>query len=809
MSERRNDSLKSSSLDLLDNKLNIPESTIDVLKDEVYISENVIPLIPIRGVVVFPDTIVHFDIGREKSLSALNQAMLLDKHVFLAVQQDERIEEPVIEDLSSYGTVVKIKQVLKLQNGIVRVLVEGLYKAKLKELISSNPYYQASVEEVGDFDSDTENLKPLARHMKKLFIKYAKSINFPIEDMSIRLSSYKDIEKYTYMVASRLITIPNTHLEILAKDTLEERMKEIIFLLEDEIKIIKLEQDIAKKTKDKMDKQQKEYYLRQQIKVIQEELGDKEDIYTEISKYREKIKKLKLPKHVVEKLEAEIKKLEKCDMFSAESGNIRNYIDTVLEIPWKKTSKDTESIEKIKDILEKDHYGLEEVKERILEFIAVRKLSDSLNAPIICLVGPPGVGKTSIARSIARSLNRKFVRMSLGGVRDEAEIRGHRRTYIGAIPGRIISNMKDAKVVNPLFLLDEIDKMGADYKGDPSSAMLEVLDPEQNNTFKDHYLELEYDLSKVMFLTTANSLNTIPRPLLDRMEIIEVPSYTDVEKRMIAKNYLVTKQLKEHGIKPSSLKITDEAINTIVSGYTREAGVRTLQRQISKVCRKSAIKIIENEKTKIKIDNSNIEEFLGPFVFKNEENKLKDEIGVVTGLAWTQYGGDTLPVEVAVMKGNGKLELTGKLGEVMKESAKTGYSYIRANAEKYGVDEEFHKKYDIHIHAPEGAVPKDGPSAGVSMITAMVSALSKKPVRGDIAMTGEVTLTGNVLAIGGVKEKTLSAYKAGIRTVILPEENRKDIVKIPEDIKEEMNFVFAEKVDSVISTALRGEVNDN
>lgn len=809
MKEKRNNSLESTELNLIDSN-NILSVQDNVSKEIEEVKEQrIMPLIPIRGIVVFPDTVIHFDIGREKSLSALNQAMLTDKYIFLTIQEDERVEEPNIEEMSKIGTVVKVKQILKLQNGIVRVLVDGLYKANLKEITSMSPYYESRIEEIEDLQGDVDNIKALARHMKKLFMKYAKGINYPMDDIGGRLSSVKEIRKFTYIVASRLLTLPNAHIEILKKDSLEDRIKEISSLLNDEIKVLELEQSIAKKTKDKMDKQQKEYYLKQQMRVIQEELGEKEDIYTEIEGYREKIKKLKLPDYVVEKLDSELKKLEKSDVFSSESGNIRTYIDTVLSIPWKKASKDTENIEKIKTVLENEHYGLEDVKERILEFIAVRKLSNGLNGPIICLVGPPGVGKTSIAKSIAKSLNRRFVRMSLGGVKDEAEIRGHRRTYIGAIPGRIISNMKDSKVVNPLFLLDEIDKMGADYKGDPASAMLEVLDPEQNNTFKDHYLEIEYDLSKVLFVTTANSLSTIPRPLLDRMEVIEVPSYTDVEKKMIAKNYLINKQLNIHGIKSKSLKIEDEAIDTIVSSYTREAGVRNLQRELAKICRRSAVEIIENEKAKIKIDNSNIEKYLGPAVFKNNENEIEDEVGVVTGLAWTQYGGDTLPVEVVIMKGNGKLELTGKLGDVMKESAKTGYSYVRANAKKFGIDEEFYKKHDIHIHAPEGAVPKDGPSAGVSMVTAMVSALSNKPVRGDIAMTGEVTLTGNVLAIGGVKEKTLSAYKAGIRTVILPEENRKDIVKIPEDIKDKMQFVFAKKVDSVIKTAIRGEKNEN
>lgn len=810
MSEKRDENYEDIKISTIEEILNADD--VDPNKKPILYRDGkreIMPCLPIRGMVVFPNTVVHFDVGRKKSLAALNSAMENDKLIFLSTQYDETIEEPNVHDLSDGGTVVKVKQVLKLQNGIVRVLVEGLYKAELREFTSTDPFYIAGIEVANDRFDNLESVKAMARHMRKLFTRYAKGINLTVDEMSIRLSSFEEIQKYTYMVASRLITLPHMHESILNATSLEERLNDVNFLLEDEIKVIRLEQKIAKKTKEKMDKQQKEYYLKQQMRAIQEELGDKEDVFTEIDKYREKMKELKVPSHVVEKLESEFKKLEKSDSYSSEGGNIRTYIDTVFSIPWKKATKDSASIEKIKGVLEKEHYGLFDVKERILEYIAVGKLNKGLHGPIICLVGPPGVGKTSIARSIANSINRKFVRMSLGGVRDEAEIRGHRRTYVGAIPGRIISGMKDAKVVNPVFLLDEIDKMGNDYKGDPASAMLEVLDPEQNNTFKDHYLEVEYDLSKVLFITTANSLNTIPRPLLDRMEVIEVSGYTDVEKLMIAKNYLISKQLEIHGIKKGSLKISDDALKMIISDYTREAGVRSLQRQLSKVCRKAAMKIVENEKIKINLNSSNIEEYLGPSKYKYNESLLKDEIGVVTGLAWTQYGGDTLPVEVVVMSGSGKLELTGKLGDVMKESARTGYSYVRANAKKYGIEEDFYKKYDIHIHAPEGAVPKDGPSAGVAMITAMVSALSKKPVRGDVAMTGEVTLTGNVLAIGGVKEKSLSAYRAGIRTIILPEENRKDIIKIPEDIRNELNFVFAEKVDVVLNAAIRGEVNDN
>ncbi|KMT22756.1 endopeptidase La [Clostridium cylindrosporum] len=780
---------------------------LDIYKDY---KREVATLIPIRGMVVFPGNTVHFDVGREKSLAALESAMKNDKLIFLVSQFNPAIEEPTKDDLELSGTVSRVKQVLKLQNGVVRVLVEGIYKGELDQFLRIEPYYEALIAIPEEKYDDLDEVKAIARVLRKLFVRYVKDVKVPVDDVSsIRLISFEDIQKYTYLVASKLITLPHMQSSILNKKSLKERIELLIELLEDELKIIKLEKSIAKKTNEKMEKHQKEYYLKQQIRVIQEELGDKEDIITEIEKYRDKIKELKLPNHVADKLNSEIKKLEKVDSLSGEGANIRTYIDTVFKVPWKKSSKDNYNLEKVKDILEKSHYGLEDVKERILEYVAVRKLNNGLKGPIICLVGPPGVGKTSIASSIAASMNRKFVRMSLGGVKDEAEIRGHRRTYVGAIPGRVISSMLDVGVVNPVFLLDEIDKMGSDYKGDPASAMLEVLDPEQNKTFKDHYLELEYDLSKVFFITTANTLDTIPRPLRDRMEIIEVSGYTDIEKKAIAREYLVSKQAQEHGIKKDALKITDDALKLIVSDYTRESGVRNLQRQIAKVCRKTAVKFAEDENLKIIIEGKDVVDYLGPSIFKYKEGGLKDKVGVVMGLAWTQYGGDTLPVEVAIMKGTGKLELTGKLGDVMKESAKIAYSYVRANSDKYGIDEEFYKKYDIHIHAPEGAVPKDGPSAGVTMVTAIVSALSKNPVRGDIAMTGEVTLTGNVLAIGGVKEKSLSAYRAGIKTIILPEENRKDIDKVPEYIRQDINFVFAEKVDVVLNTALRGELNDN
>ncbi|MEF9952803.1 MAG: endopeptidase La [Clostridium sp.] len=768
-----------------------------------------LPLLPVRGLVVFPYTVVHFDVGREKSLAAVNAAMEKDKLLFLTTQLNEGIEEPTQKDMSLSGTVASIKQVLKLQNGIIRVLVEGLYKADLKALVGLEPYYIGNVVQYDEEYEDFDETRAYARQLKSLYGEYSIAMNMKVEAPRLKFTSYKEIDKYVYITSSAMVSIPGFHETLINKRTLIERIEFIMEVLNDETKVLNLEKEIAKKTRDRMDKQQREYYLKQQIKTIQSELGVVNDSFIIAEEFRDKMSKLTLPEAVSEKLTQEIAKFEASEGATAESSTIRTYIETVLSLPWSEETVDTAKLNKVKKILETSHYGLEDVKERILEFIAIRKLNQGLKGPILCLVGPPGVGKTSIAKVIAESMNRNFIRMSLGGVRDEAEIRGHRRTYVGAIPGRIISNLKDSKVKNPVFLLDEIDKMSSDHKGDPASAMLEVLDPEQNSTFKDHYLELEYDLSKILFITTANSLDTIPGPLRDRMEVISLAGYTDVEKIKIAKDYIVSKQLDEHGIEKGSLRISEEAIKYIIEGFTRESGVRSLQRYIGKICRKAAVELVDSPEKKIRITAKNIEKYLGPAKYSYDEVNKEDEIGVVTGLAWTQYGGDTLPVEVTVMKGTGKLSLTGKLGEVMQESGKIGYSYVRANAKKYGIDEEFYKNVDLHIHAPAGAIPKDGPSAGVTMITAMISALSKRPIRSDIAMTGEVTLTGNVLPVGGIKEKALSAYRSGIKTIIIPEQNKSDLDKIPSYIKDDMEFILAKKVDVVLETALRGEQNDN
>lgn len=594
---------------------------------------------------------------------------------------------------------------------------------------------------------------------------------------------------------------------ILETIDVHERIEKLLIFIEEEIQIVQIEKEISNKVKTKIDKSNKEYFLREQIKAIQQELGEDEQA-REVSKYVSYLRKSKLSKQVKEKAQYEIDRLLKAN--SGDANYIRNYLDWLIALPWGKATKDSFDIDKVSKVLDDEHYGLQEVKERILEYLAVKQYTKSLKGPILCLVGPPGVGKSSIAESIADSLNRKFVRISLGGIKDEAEIRGHRRTYIGAMPGRIIYALKEAKVNNPLILLDEIDKLSNDYKGNPADALLEVLDPNQNKTFRDSFMEVDIDLSNILFVTTANSLETIPRALLDRMEIIEVSGYTYEEKFNIAKKHLLKRVMKECNVDESKIKISDNAIKEIINGYTRESGVRSLEREINKVIRKSIIELIKSKKESIKISSNNLEKYLGPIIYEFENKEKEDKVGVVTGLAWTAYGGDTLPVEVAVMKGNGKLELTGQLGDVMQESAKTAYSYVRANSDKYNISEEFYKKYDIHIHVPEGAVPKDGPSAGVTMVTALVSALSNKKVKGNVAMTGEVTLTGRVLPIGGVKEKCLAAHRIGIDTIILPKENKKNVNEIPPSIKSKLNLIFADKVEEVLQNALIGvDISDN
>ncbi|WP_411680520.1 endopeptidase La [Clostridium thailandense] len=763
----------------------------------------ILPLIPLRGITIFPYMVIHFDVGREKSILALEEAMIVDQKIFLVSQKEAKIEEPEEEDIYTMGTICNIKQILKLPGDTVRVLVEGESRGRLGKYVDKSPFFKAEIEILEDEGCiETNKCEALVRSVRKSFDDYTKlSGNIPVETI-VTLEELDNPGRLSDVISSYLMLKQENKQELLETFDIEERLQKLLNILINEVDILKLERKIGVKVKNKIDKVQKEYYLKEQLKAIQEELGEEDEDKREITRYKNKITKAKLPKEAKEKALYELDRLKNSGSYSAEGGVIRTYLDWILDLPWNNETKDNLDIKSARQVLEKEHYGLEDVKDRIIEYLAVKKMSNSLRGPILCLVGPPGVGKTSIAKSIAHALNRNFVRMSLGGVRDEAEIRGHRKTYIGAIPGRIIYGMKQAKSKNPLFLLDEIDKMSNDFKGDPADALLEVLDAEQNSTFRDHYLELEYDLSKVLFITTANSLETIPRPLLDRMEVIEVSGYTTEEKFHIAKNHLLSKKLKEHEVDENKIKLSDSSIYFIIENYTRESGVRSLERKISSLIRKAIAEIVEKDKEKIIINTNKAKSYLGPEIFTYEKISQEDKIGVVMGMAWTGYGGDTLPVEVTVMPGTGKLELTGKLGDVMKESGRAGYSYVRANAHRYGIEEDFYKNKDIHIHVPEGAVPKDGPSAGVTMITAMVSALSERKVKHNVAMTGEITLTGRVLAIGGLKEKSLAAYRAGIDTVIIPKENEKDLLKIPKTVKSKLKFILADNIDIVLENAL-------
>lgn len=765
----------------------------------------IVPLLPLRGLLVFPTMVLHLDVGREKSVQALEKAMMNDHFIFLTTQKDTSIEDPTEDDFFEMGTLTQVKQMLKLPNGTFRVLVEGLKRGKIEKFLRTDEYFEVRIqtyenEEVKDFEE--EALMRMILDLFEQYIKMSKKVS------AETFASVQDIEepgRLADIVASYLPLKLKDKQDLLEKVNVKDRMNAIITFLNNEKEVIQLERKIGQRVKQSMERTQKEYYLREQMKAIQKELGDKEGKSSEIEILKEKIEKAGMPDHVFEAAMKELDRYEKLPGTSAESAVIRNYLDWLIALPWKTETKDDINIKRAERILNEDHYGLEKVKERVLEYLAVQQLTNSLKGPILCLVGPPGVGKTSLARSVARSLNRKFVRVSLGGVRDESEIRGHRRTYVGAMPGRIIQGMRKAGTINPVFLLDEIDKMSNDFRGDPSSAMLEVLDPEQNKNFSDHYIEETYDLSKVMFIATANDLSTIPGPLRDRMEIISIAGYTEIEKLHIAKDYLIKKQLKEHGLQKQQLQIRDDAILSIVRYFTREAGVRGLERQIAKICRKTAKIITSGEKKRVIVTNKNIEEFLGKKIFYYGQAEKEDQVGVATGLAYTAFGGDTLQIEVSLAPGKGKLVLTGKLGDVMKESAQAAFSYVRSSAEKFGIDPMFHEKYDIHIHVPEGAVPKDGPSAGVTITTALVSALTGKPVRREVGMTGEVTLRGRVLAIGGLKEKTLSAHRAGLTTIILPKDNERDLDDIPESVREELTFIPVTHVDEVLKNAIVGE----
>lgn len=763
----------------------------------------VLPLIPLRGITIFPYMVLHFDVGRDKSILALEEAMESCQEIFLVAQKEAKLEDPEEKDIFEIGAVCNVKQILKLPGNTVRVLVEGIDRGRISKYIQNAPFFKAEIEILKDEEcKEDKKCEALLRNLRKAFDEYIKlSGSIPTEAL-ISLDDMESPGRLADVISSYLMLKQEKKQELLEAYDVLTRLEKLLIIINNEIDILKLEKKIGIKVKNKIDKVQKDYYLREQLKAIQEELGEEDEDKKEITGYKNKINKAKLPKAVKEKALYELDRLKNNGSYSAEGSVIRTYLDWILDLPWNKETKDNTDIKLAREILGKEHYGLEDVKQRIIEYLAVKTMSNKIKGPIICLVGPPGVGKTSIAKSIAHALNRNFVRMSLGGVKDEAEIRGHRKTYIGAIPGRIIYGMKQAKSKNPLFLLDEIDKLSNDFRGDPADALLEVLDSEQNSTFRDHYLELDFDLSDVMFITTANSLETIPRPLFDRMEIIEVSGYTSEEKFHIAEEHLIPKQLKEHNIEDTKITFSDSAIYNIINNYTRESGVRELERKIASIIRKSIAEMLEKDKTSVNITGNHVKKYLGPVLYKYDKADKEDKIGVVMGMAWTGYGGDTLPIEVSVMSGNGKLELTGQLGDVMKESAKAGYSYIRSNAYKYDINANFYKEKDIHIHVPEGAVPKDGPSAGVTMVTAMVSALSQKKVKHNVAMTGEITLTGRVLPIGGLKEKSLAAYRAGIDTVIIPEENRKDIEKIPKSVRLKIKFISASRIEEVLKNSL-------
>ncbi|NLN47559.1 MAG: endopeptidase La [Clostridiales bacterium] len=770
-----------------------------------------LPLIPLRGLSIFPYMLLHFDVGREKSIKALEEAMINDQMIFLVTQIDPTTDIPTKEDFYQVGTVSKIKQLLKLPGDTIRVLVEGIARAEIQSIISDDPYFVVEVTEYAtNLHEGNLEIEALRRSVSEAFEEYVKLNSRITPEILITISGIEDIDRFTDIVASNLTVKIEQKQEILSQFDVKVRLEKLYFVLLKEIEILELERKINNRVRKQIDKTQKEYYLREQIKAMQKELGDKDSFEEEILEYEDKLSKLKLPDEVVNKVKKEIDRLTKLSQASPESGVIRSYLDWIFDLPWNVETKDNLDIKNARRILEEDHYGLKKVKERILEYLAIRKLAMNMKGPILCFVGPPGVGKTSIAKSIARAMDRKFVRMSLGGVRDEAEIRGHRRTYIGAIPGRIIYYIKQAETKNPVFLFDEIDKMSSDFRGDPASALLEVLDSEQNKDFRDHYLELPFDLSKVMFITTANTIDTIPAALLDRMEIIYLSGYTEEEKLNIAVKHLIPKQVKEHSIKEEQISINEKAVSTVINNYTKESGVRNLERELANIIRKAATEIVEKDKKTVKINPNSVMKYLGIPRYRYDMANLKNEIGVATGLAWTPYGGDTLFIEVTTMTGSGKLELTGHLGDVMKESAKAGLSYVRSKAEKMGIDVDFSKKVDIHIHVPEGATPKDGPSAGITMATALISALCNIPVRKDVAMTGEITLRGRILPIGGLKEKVLAAKRAGIKKIIIPKENEKDIEEIPANVKKEIEFILADNMDPVLEHALfRGEDSDN
>jgi len=763
-----------------------------------------LPLLPLRGLTVFPFMTLYFDVGREKSIKALEEAMINDQMIFLVAQKDASTDSPGEGDIFNIGTISKVKQLLKLQGDTIRVLVEGISRAEVKNIIQKEPFFIAEVVE-GHMEEESfepNEVEALKRRLVSVFEDYVKLSGKVSPDTALTVSEIENISQVSDIIANNIPLKVEQKQEILSEFHPLRRIERLLKIIYQETEILEIEKDINTKVRKQIDKVQKEYYLREQIKAIQNELGDRDGVSGEVEEYKARLEKAGLPEEAEKKVLKELDRLLKMPSGSAEGSVIRTYVDWIFDLPWNKSTQEDIDLAKAEDILEQDHYGLAKVKERIIEYLAVHKLKNNLRGPILCLVGPPGVGKTSIAKSIAKALNRNYVRISLGGVKDESEIRGHRRTYVGSMPGRIISALKQAGSNNPLILLDEIDKMSSDFRGDPASAMLEVLDAEQNFAFRDHYLELPFNLSNALFLTTANSLETIPRPLLDRMEVIPLSSYTEEDKANIAMKYLLPKQIELNGLTRKNLKIDEETIRDIINFYTREAGVRNLEREIGSVCRKVAKTIVSENKRVVTVTRGNLEKYLGIKKFRFDFANEKDQVGIATGLAWTPVGGDTLSIEVNLMNGNGKLELTGHLGDVMKESARAAMSYIRSECKDLKIDEGFYEKKDIHIHVPEGAIPKDGPSAGITLATAMVSALSGIPVSRKVAMTGEITLRGRVLPIGGLKEKVLAAHRAGIETIILPVDNKKDIDEIPENVRASLKFICASDMKTVLKNAL-------
>ncbi len=772
--------------------------------NQVVIKTTSLPMIITRGLVIFPKTLMHFDIARKKSLQALEQAMVENQLAFLAMQNDILTEEPALEDVETVGTVCRIKQIVKMPNSMVRVLVEGLYRAKICDVISEKPFPTVLVEEmIPEDEGDTELLfEALSRRLIAEFQNYCSGTQKMKPEVLASLETIEDPAELTDTVSANVQLKLSDKQKLLEMANLTERMEELITILMKETEILELDHAIGAKVKRQMDENQKEYFLREQMKAIQEELGDKDGIGLEMKEFEENLREAGVPEDVYIKCKKELDRLSKMQFGNPEGNVIRTYLSWVCDLPWNKRSEENLDLDRAAKILDRDHYGLTKVKERILEYLAVKKVTGTLAGPILCLVGPPGVGKTSIARSIAESLGKKYVRISLGGIRDEADIRGHRKTYIGAMPGRIIQAMKQAGTENPLMLFDEIDKMASDHRGDPAAALLEVLDSEQNSKFRDHFMEVDFDLSEVLFVATANTLDTVPRPLLDRMEIIELSGYTAEEKYQIAKRHLLPKQREKHGLTAKNFKVTEKALRNVIEYYTKESGVRGLERTIATLCRKADLVLAKDSEAVVRVSDKNLVEYLGKKKFLFDSVSKQDEVGVVTGLAWTQVGGDTLSVEVNIMPGTGQTELTGQLGDVMRESAKAAISYVRAGSEALGIEPDFYKERDIHIHVPEGATPKDGPSAGITIATALVSALTKRPVNREVAMTGEITLRGRVLPIGGLREKTLAAYRSGIKIVLIPKDNEKDIDELETVVKENIQIIPVRTMEEVLSVAL-------